>query len=86
MMEQGLQDFDEFAWGGVFAPLRTPAGIINQLAEAIMAASRDAAVQDRMAGSAAELIPSSPAELSVRVHDEAARWEPVIRAAKIVAN
>jgi tripartite-type tricarboxylate transporter receptor subunit TctC len=86
MMEQGIQDFNEYSWGGVFAPLKTPGAIIDQLAGAIMDASRNSAVQARMASSGAELIAGSPAELRALVRDEAARWEPVIRSAKIVAN
>lgn len=86
MTEAGIKDFQEFSWGGVFAPRGTPAAIVERLAEAIIAAGRDPAVVARMAQSYAEAIPNTPAEFAKVVRDEAARWEPVVRAANIVAN
>lgn len=86
MTEEGIKDFQEFSWGGVFAPRGTPAAIVDRLAEAIIAAGRDPAVVARMAQSYAEAIPNTPAEFATVVRDEAARWEPVVRAANIVAN
>ncbi|WP_439576379.1 Bug family tripartite tricarboxylate transporter substrate binding protein [Elioraea sp.] len=86
MTEEGIRDFQEFSWGGVFAPRATPAPVVERLAAAIIAAGRNPAVIARMAQAYAEAIPNTPAEFARVVRDEAARWEPVVRAANIVAN
>ena len=86
MTEEGIGNFQEYSWGGVFAPRGTPAPIIEKLAAAIIAAGRDQAVVAKMAQSYAEAIPNTPTEFAKVVSDESARWEPVVRAAKIVAN
>jgi tripartite-type tricarboxylate transporter receptor subunit TctC len=86
MTESGIRDFTEFSWGGVFAPAATPPVVVNRIADAIIAAGRDPAVLARMASSSAEAIPNTPAEFAVMVREEAARWEPVVRAANIAAG
>jgi tripartite-type tricarboxylate transporter receptor subunit TctC len=86
MTESGIKDFTEFSWGGVFAPAATPPAVVNRIADAIIAAGRDPAVLARMASSSAEAIPNTPAEFAVMVREEAARWEPVVRAANIAAG
>ena len=86
MTEEGIANFQEYSWGGVFAPRGTPAPIVEKLAAAIIAAGRDQAVVARMAQSFGEAIPNTPAEFAKVVREEAARWEPVVRAANIVAN
>jgi tripartite-type tricarboxylate transporter receptor subunit TctC len=86
MTEEGIKNFQEYSWGGVFAPRGTPAAIVERLAASIIAAGRDPAVIARMTRVFAEAIPNTPAEFARVVREEAARWEPVIRAANIVAN
>ncbi|MGD9883060.1 MAG: Bug family tripartite tricarboxylate transporter substrate binding protein [Reyranella sp.] len=66
-------------WYGIFAPTRTPDGIVNQLSEAIVAASRTQAVVDRMRVLGLRPTGTTPAELGRIQRADLDLWGPVIR-------
>lgn len=79
LREQGLQDFEAFAWQGVVVPARTPQDVIAQLNRALCAALDTTYVKARLQVLGLEATPSSPAEMSRFAADERAKWGAVIR-------
>jgi tripartite-type tricarboxylate transporter receptor subunit TctC len=67
------------AWFGLFAPAGTPAAIVAPIAEAALAALREAAVAERLRHAGFTLTPLGPAEFAAFQAAEIARWEEMIR-------
>jgi tripartite-type tricarboxylate transporter receptor subunit TctC len=86
MQEQGIADFSEYSWGGLFAPLNTPAPVIHRIASAVAEASRIPAVRERMERVFCDIIPNTPEQFARQIREEVARWEPVVRTAGITAQ
>jgi tripartite-type tricarboxylate transporter receptor subunit TctC len=77
--EAGLPGFEVSSWNGVFAPARTPPGIIARLSKALEAAMADPTVRQRMIELGAE--PTyEPAEAFGRFfRDETQKWARVVK-------
>jgi tripartite-type tricarboxylate transporter receptor subunit TctC len=77
--EQGFPELTADEWFGIYAPARTPAGVIANANAAIQAALKDKAVIDTLAISA--LLPhgSTPAEMDKSQKDEFVRWGPIVK-------
>jgi tripartite-type tricarboxylate transporter receptor subunit TctC len=68
----GLPGYESKAILGLFAPSRTPATIINQLNVEIVRSLNDPEVKQRLFESGAEVVASSPAELTAEMKSEMA--------------
>jgi tripartite-type tricarboxylate transporter receptor subunit TctC len=68
----GLPGYESKAILGLFAPARTPAAIIEQLNAGVVRALNDAEVKQRLFESGAEVVASSPAELTAEMKAEIA--------------
>jgi tripartite-type tricarboxylate transporter receptor subunit TctC len=80
--ESGIRGFNDFVtWSGLLAPAGTPRDIIATLNKAFVRALADADVKNRLAGSGAEALGSTPGELSDRLRRELPMWAEVVRAA-----
>ena len=77
--EQGFAELTADEWFGIYAPARTPAGVIANANAAINAALKDRSVIDTLAVSA--LLPqgSTPAEMDKSQKDEFTRWGPIVK-------
>ena len=79
-----LPGYELIAWFALFTPARTPQPVVDRLNAAVRAAAASPEVQERLGNALGMVIaPSSPAELAVRVREEAARWARAVEAARI---
>jgi len=79
--EQGFKGFECYTWNAIFAPAKTPAPIVQQLAGAINKALEDPAVYKRLEDTGVDPTPgSSPEKLAAFVKAELAKWAPIIKA------
>ena len=67
----------------MFAPRKTPSGIISRLNEAIVRVVGQADMKEKFFSAGAETVGSSPAALEAKVKTEMARWGKVIKDAGI---
>jgi tripartite-type tricarboxylate transporter receptor subunit TctC len=84
--ESGVPGFDVSSWYALFAPAKTPAAIIGKMNADAVAVMREPAVRQRIEGFGIEVVASTPEELSAFLKAEMTKWEPVIKAAGIVAQ
>jgi tripartite-type tricarboxylate transporter receptor subunit TctC len=83
MAEAGLPGYEFVAWLALFAPAKTPAPIVNQLAEMADAIVRSPGMQEYLAKMYALPFPGTPESLRQLVERDTARWGQLIRAAGI---
>ena len=81
--EQGVANYEASSWFGIAAPAGTPPAIIARLHQAIAAAVRTPAMQERFGKSGARLIGDSPKEFAARIGAERVMWGRIIKAANI---
>jgi tripartite-type tricarboxylate transporter receptor subunit TctC len=81
--ESGLSGFDVASWTGIFAPARTPAGIVSRLQKELNVVLQSPFVKERYATLGIEPVGNSPEEFGAQVRDDLARWREVVRAANV---
>jgi tripartite-type tricarboxylate transporter receptor subunit TctC len=74
-----LPGYDVTSWYGVFAPVGTPAPIVDKLSAAIAEALKDETVLARIKILGATPVGSNPREFAGYVNAEIKRWGEVIR-------
>jgi tripartite-type tricarboxylate transporter receptor subunit TctC len=83
MIESGFPGFDVDLWLGIFAPSRTPSGVLNTLNSAMRKALQDPAVAAGFQKVGAEPLGSSVPDSAAYVKSEFAKWAKVIRDGKL---
>ncbi|MCB4821261.1 Bug family tripartite tricarboxylate transporter substrate binding protein [Roseicella aerolata] len=81
--EAGLPGFDLVIWNAFAAPAGTPAPVVARLAEALEAAQRDPALQERLRELASTAPPPAergPAAMQARIAADMAKWTEILRA------
>jgi tripartite-type tricarboxylate transporter receptor subunit TctC len=86
LSEQGMKDFEAYAWQGLVAPAGTPAEVIATLNKALLAAMDTADVKTRLQTLGLEATPSSPKQMADYAARERAKWGPLIKSAGIKAD
>ena len=81
--EQGVSNYEASSWFGVAAPAGTPPAIVARLHQAIAAAVRTPAMQERFGKSGARLLGNSPQDFAAQIRVERASWGEIIKAANI---
>lgn len=81
--ESGIPGYDTGVWWGVLGPAGLPQDIVAALHKEFVAALHSAAVKQHFTQLGAVPIGSSPAEFDATIRAEAAKWDPIIRAAGI---
>ncbi len=81
--EAGLPGFEQNAWNGLQAPVRTPPTIIKKLNGEVEAVLKMPAIRDRFARDGVEPGRISPEELGAMLKSEIAKWARVIKQAGI---
>lgn len=82
----GLPGYESKAMVGLFAPARTPAPIIEQLNVEIVRVLNDAEVKQRLFDSGAEVVASTPAELSAEMKAEMTTMGKLLKSTGIAAR
>lgn len=81
--ENGLPGFEVPTWAGILAPAKTPPAIVEKLHREIAAVLAEQPVRDRYASLGLEPVGNTPAQFAAQIASELARWEKVVRQAKI---
>ena len=71
------------SWYGVLVPARTPAPVVARLNAALVKVLAMPDVREKLFAQGAEAVSNSPAEFEAIIRDELAKWDYVIREAKI---
>ena len=77
--EHGVADFDYAAWGGILAPARTPAPIVNKLSQQFAAFAKDPATIEHFRKTGAILICNTPEEFRKFLVTDINRWARLIK-------
>lgn len=78
MASQGFPGFEATSWVAMLAPAGTPAPIVDRLNKELTRIIDSPEVRKQLALQYYTAAPSTPAELTRRIVDEKARWDPVI--------
>ena len=82
--EQGLPDYELYAWFVLAVPAATPAAIIARLNAAVRHAAADATLRERLGTAFGMAVrPTSPEEAAAFMRAETVKWTNAIRAAGI---
>ncbi|MBI4292856.1 MAG: tripartite tricarboxylate transporter substrate binding protein [Betaproteobacteria bacterium] len=82
-IENGLPDFVASSWIGLLAPAKTPPSIIARLHRDAVAALQTPEVRERYALLGIDPVGNTPEQYRDRIRTDMARWEKVVRQAKI---
>jgi tripartite-type tricarboxylate transporter receptor subunit TctC len=82
IVEQGV-DCVVNSWYGALVPAKTPPAVIAKLNEAMKKALETPATKEKLLAQGAEAAWTTPAQFDALMKDELAKWEYVIREAKI---
>ena len=83
LAEQGLKDFEAYAWQGLVVPAATPNDFVAKLSQSLQAALNSAPVKDRFQTLGLEALPGTPEQMAAYAKSERARWGTLIRANNI---
>jgi tripartite-type tricarboxylate transporter receptor subunit TctC len=78
MKEQGFGDFHAASWNAWVAPAGTPPEVVDRLNKAVVVATADRGVQERLGKVGVSVVPKSRADLEKFIKEEGARWRKVI--------
>lgn len=76
--DSGFEDFEAISWNALFVPADTPAEITAELNRLMQEILQKDEVIERLNNLYFDAQPSSPAEMTERMHREKARWDAVI--------
>ncbi|WP_028999984.1 Bug family tripartite tricarboxylate transporter substrate binding protein [Azohydromonas australica] len=83
LAEQGLKDFEAYAWQGLVVPAGTPNDFVAKLSQSLQAALNSAPVKERFQTLGLEALPGTPEQMAAYAKSERARWGTLIRANNI---
>ena len=84
--EAGVPGYEMTNWWGIVAPAGTPQPILDKLAKEIGAVLSTPETQKQFAADGAEVLQKSPADFATFFAAELAKWERVVKDAKIKAE
>ncbi len=83
LAEQGLKDFEAYAWQGLVVPAATPADSVAKFSQALQAALASVPVRARLETLGLEPLPGTPEQMAAYTKAERVRWGALIRANNI---
>ncbi len=81
--ESGLPGYDVTTWGGIIAPMGTPAAIVARLSAEMQKAAKSTAVIERYAVLGAEPLAGTPQQFADLIRRDFAKWADVVKRANI---
>jgi tripartite-type tricarboxylate transporter receptor subunit TctC len=81
--ESGYPGFEAAVWYGFLAPIATPKPVLERLHGEIQKALASPEVRERIASVGGEVTPGSSADFALLIKSERARYEKLVREAKI---
>ena len=82
----GLPGYETSQKAGIFAPIKTPAAIVNRLNREVVQFLDKPEVKKQLLNQGVEVVASTPEEFATRIRSEVARMDKVIREADIHAD
>ena len=79
LMEQGLKDFEAFAWQGLSVNASMPAAEVQRLNAALQQALNSTPVKARFQTLGVEAVPGTPEQMNAYAKVERARWGQLIK-------
>jgi len=79
-------DIEGSAWYALFAPARTPQPIVDKLAKAAIDAVRQPDVRQKLEPLGLDVTGLGPTEMAKVLHDDDAKWGPIIEASGFKAD
>ena len=79
LAEQGLTDFEAYAWQGLAVPSGTPADTVAKLNKVLVEALNSTVVKARFQALGVEGLPGTPAQMASYAKSERERWGRLIR-------
>jgi tripartite-type tricarboxylate transporter receptor subunit TctC len=83
MIESGLPNFVSTSWFGVLAPAGTPPAIVARLNKDFVALLQRPDAREQISRTGADPVGDSPEEFAAYIKTEIAKWDKVVKAAKI---
>ncbi len=83
MEESGFPGFNVTTWWGMFAPLGTPAAIVDRLNRATVKIMATAEMREKLAAIGLEPMGGTPAEFAAAIRAEAPYWEHIVKEAGV---
>jgi tripartite-type tricarboxylate transporter receptor subunit TctC len=83
LQEQGVKDYEAFAWQGLAVPAATSPESVQRYSKALRLALDSPLVKTRLQGLGVEVMPGTSEEMQRFAHTERERWGAVIRDAGI---
>ncbi|HSI57412.1 MAG TPA: tripartite tricarboxylate transporter substrate binding protein [Ideonella sp.] len=83
LAEQGLPNFEAYAWQGLVVPAGATPETVARLNKALVEALNSTMVKARFQTLALEALPGTPAQMTAYTHAERERWGKLIRANNI---
>lgn len=79
MEEAGLKGFNDEAWYGLNAPVKTPAEVVQRLGEAMRKVEADPEFRARIENVGARPVGNTPAEFKAQIGEEIARMKKLVQ-------
>lgn len=86
MQELGYKEFETSMWFAFFAPAATPKATVQKINTDLVRILSNKEVNDFLVNTGVDVAPGTPDELARFVRDDAARYDKIIRHAKIQAQ
>ena len=86
LTEQGVSNVNVNQWYGLFAPAKTPRGLIDRLNKELNIVLTDKVIEKKIEDQGAEVETSTPEHLRNLVQSEVIRWKKVVAAARITVD
>lgn len=84
--ESGVPGFDVSSWNGVLVPAGTPPEIITRLNGAFNQVLADPQVRKQLVEAGYEVVGGEPQKFTAFIDSELAKWGPVVKKAKVLAE
>jgi tripartite-type tricarboxylate transporter receptor subunit TctC len=79
LAEQGVSNFEAYAWQGLVVPAATPPATVAALSKALQDALASTSVKARFQALSLEALPGTPQDMATYVKAERERWGKLIR-------
>ena len=83
LSEAGIPGYEIDQWYGVITGVKVPKAIVNKLSEAMAQALKEPDVAKRLAADGSIPIGSSPDQFSAHIKSEIAKWQKLVKEAKL---
>jgi tripartite-type tricarboxylate transporter receptor subunit TctC len=77
--ESGVPGFDVTMWYGLFAPAKTPEGVIRKINDDMQRALKDPDVARLLVSQGADPAPTSTEEFARRIESDRSKWDAIVK-------